>query len=338
MIKKAFLWESGEDKKVECNLCSHHCIIKPGKCGFCLVRENRDGVLYSLVYGKVIAKHVDPVEKKPLYHFMPGSNAYSIATVGCNFRCSFCQNADISQLVRDSNIITGEETEPFVIVEDALAAQCKSIAYTYTEPTVYCEFAYDVAELAKEKGIKNIFVTNGYMTRETLKHISSCLDGANIDLKAFSERFYRDLCGARLKPVLETITAMKELGIWVEVTTLLIPNENDSTKELNETASFIASLDKDIPWHISRYHPDYKYDKAGLTPSESIRKARDIGFENGLKYVYTGNLPGDDGENTFCPRCAGILIERRGYSIVNNITRFGTCPGCGIKIAGIGMG
>ncbi|MFH1490176.1 MAG: AmmeMemoRadiSam system radical SAM enzyme, partial [Pseudomonadota bacterium] len=291
-MKEAYLYEKGDNGRVRCLLCSHNCLIKDGGKGICGVRENREGTLFSLVYGKVIARHVDPIEKKPLFHFLPGTDAYSIATVGCNFKCRFCQNADISQMPADHNRIWGEDRTPESLVDEALSTGSASIAYTYTEPTVYYETALDTARLAASKGIKNVFVSNGYMTEACIRDMVPDLHGANIDLKAFNDRFYKEQCGARLAPVLRTLELMKEAGVWLEVTTLLIPGLNDAAEELKNLAGFLAALDPGIPWHISRFHPTYRLTDRPPTGPETIHRAREIGYEAGLQYVYTGNLPG----------------------------------------------
>jgi pyruvate formate lyase activating enzyme len=337
---EAYLYERLEDNKVRCNLCNHRCLIKEGKRGICGVRENQTGILQSLVYGRLIAQHVDPIEKKPLYHVMPGSLSYSIATVGCNFRCRFCQNADIAQLPADrKGMIVGDPYSPQDVVGAAQRANCQSIAYTYTEPTVFFEFAYDTAKLAHERGILNVFVTNGYMTSEALHMILPYLDAANVDLKAFNDDFYKEQCSAKRKHVMETLELMKSEGIFVEVTTLLIPGLNDDTGELQQLASFIVgSLGPETPWHISRFHPTYKLTDRPPTPAESIHQARRIGLEAGLRYVYSGNLPGDEGENTICYSCGRPLIERLGYHISKNVITDGKCPKCGATIDGIGLG
>jgi len=336
---EAYLYEKLEDNKVRCNLCNHRCPIKDGKRGICAVRENQGGILKTLVYGRLIAQHVDPIEKKPLYHVLPSSLSYSIATVGCNFKCRFCQNADIAQLPADrKGMIRGDSYTPQDVVKAAQRENCQSISYTYTEPTVFFEFAYDTAKIAHEKGLLNIFVTNGYMTSEALHMIQPYLDAANVDLKAFSDEFYKEQCGAKRKHVMETLTLMKSLGIFVEVTTLLIPGLNDDPGELRELAAFIAeSLGPDTPWHISRFHPTYKLTDRPSTPAESIHRARKIGLEAGLRYVYSGNLPGDDGENTVCYSCGLSLIERSGYRISKNVIAEGKCPQCGTTIRGVGL-
>ncbi len=336
---EAYLYEGLEDNKVRCNLCNHRCLIKEGKRGICGVRENQDGILKTLVYGRLIARHVDPIEKKPLYHVLPGSLSYSIATVGCNFKCRFCQNADIAQLPADrKGMIVGDLYSPEDVVRAAEQADCQSIAYTYTEPTVFFEFAYDTARLAHEKGILNVFVTNGYMTPEALHMIRPYLDAANVDLKAFNDDFYKEQCSAKRKHVMETLKLMKSLGILVEVTTLLIPGLNDDKGELQKLASFIAdSLGPETPWHISRFHPTYKLTDRPPTPAESIHHARRIGLDAGLRYVYSGNLPGDEGENTICYSCGLRLIDRWGYHISKNVIMDGKCPKCGATIDGMGF-
>ncbi|RJR18569.1 MAG: AmmeMemoRadiSam system radical SAM enzyme [Desulfobacteraceae bacterium] len=334
-MKEAYLYERVEEEKTRCKLCSHRCLIADGKRGICGVRENRSGTLFSLVYEKVIARNIDPIEKKPLFHFLPATRSYSIATAGCNFRCKFCQNSDISQMPADRKIIDGISMRPGAIVEEAYENRCASISYTYTEPTVFFELALDTARIASSKGIKNVFVSNGYMTAECLEEIGGDLHAANVDLKAFSDRFYKEQCGARLKPVLATLENMKQREVWLEVTTLLIPGLNDSPEELKSLARFLAALDPYIPWHISRFHPRYKLTNIDSTPAQTVRKARDIGYGEGLKYVYTGNLPGDDGEKTYCHGCGELLIDRTGFYVNKNSISSGKCPGCGKEIPGI---
>ncbi len=337
-MKEAMFYRRLDGNKVACFLCAQHCRIEPGRRGQCGVRENRDGTLLTLVYGKLIAQHVDPIEKKPLYHFHPGTRSYSIATVGCNFRCLFCQNADISQAADANHTIWGHNTRPEEVVTHAQKARCATISYTYTEPTIFMEYALEVAEKAHETGIKNVFVSNGYMTKEALEAIGPYLDAANIDLKAYSNDFYSQRCGAQLKPVLKTIENMKRRGIWLEVTTLLIPGLNDRSEELQQLAGFLAGLDPGIPWHISRFHPTYLLTDRPATPVESLRRARAIGYEAGLHYVYTGNVPGDDGENTTCHQCKELLIERFGFSIQRRALKDGACPKCGTPLGGVAIG
>lgn len=334
---EAYLWESLKDREVKCNLCSHRCHIKDGHRGICGVRENRGGVLETLVYGKVIARHIDPIEKKPLFHYLPGSLSYSIATVGCNFKCRFCQNADIAQMPSDRNgRIIGDIFTPEDVVAQAIKGDCQTIAYTYTEPTIYFEFAYDTAKLAAEKGIRNVFVTNGYMTEEALQMIHPYLDAANVDLKAFTEKFYSQTCKAKLVHVKETLKRMKSLGVFVEVTTLIIPGLNDDRKELENLAAFLADeLGPETPWHISRFHPTYKLLDQPPTPVETLFKARDIGKKAGLNYVYVGNVPGGKGENTFCHQCNRRLIDRWGFYVREFRIKNGKCPECGTTAYGV---
>lgn len=324
------------DGKVQCRLCAHECTIDPGRRGICGVRENRDGTLYSLVYGRLISGNVDPIEKKPMFHFLPGTRSYSIATVGCNFQCRHCQNSDISQYPHQhGGAIPGERRTPARVVAEALANRSASIAYTYTEPTIFMEFAYDTAVLAREKGVRNIFVSNGFMTEASASAMATVLDGDNIDLKSFSDGFYRKVCKARLQPVLDTIQRMKSLGVWIEVTTLIIPGLNDSDDELRDIAAFLRATGPDIPWHVTAFYPTYKMLDRPRTPVETLRRAREIGLAAGLRYVYTGNIPGDPGENTFCPSCGRLLIERRGFSILQNRIAEGACPECGVRIDGV---
>ena len=334
---EAYLYEPLEDKKVKCNLCSHRCVIKEGRRGICAVRENRSGMLLTLVYGKAIARHVDPIEKKPLFHFLPGTLSYSIATVGCNLRCKFCQNADIAQMPADhKGVIMGDPVTPQEVVAAADKSGCHSISYTYTEPTVFFELAYDTAKIAHQRGIRNVFVTNGYMTAEALEMIEPYLDAANVDLKAFSDRYYKELCGAKPKHVQKTLKHMKALGIFLEVTTLIVPGLNDDRTELKELAEFIANdLGTDTPWHISRFHPTYKLTDRPATPVKTLTMAREIGLAVGLKYVYTGNVPGNSGENTLCSACGEMVIERWGFQVGSLRIKDGKCSQCGAAIDGV---
>ncbi|MDM8541423.1 AmmeMemoRadiSam system radical SAM enzyme [Desulfococcaceae bacterium HSG9] len=334
---EACLYESLADMKVRCNLCYHRCTIKKGKRGLCQVRENRNGVLNTLVYKKIIARHIDPIEKKPLYHLSPGSRSYSVATVGCNFKCRFCQNADIAQMPSDRNgMIVGDHITPQSIADDAVKSGCATIAYTYTEPTVYFELALDISKIAHDQGIRNVFVTNGYMTPEALDLISPYLDAANVDLKAFNDDFYKKMCGARLENVKTTLKQMKAQGVWVEVTTLLIPGLNDNKEDLQQLAAFLAdSLGPETPWHISRFHPTYKLQDRPPTPVQTLTAARKIGIQAGLRYVYTGNVLGGSGADTFCWNCGALLINRHGFQITQNRIENGQCAFCHTKIDGL---
>jgi pyruvate formate lyase activating enzyme len=334
---EALLYSPLENNGVRCALCAHRCKIEVGARGLCQVRENRDGRLVSLVYGKLIAQHVDPIEKKPLYHMLPGSLAYSIATVGCNFKCRFCQNADIAQMPSDhQGAVVGTAVTPDSVVADAIAKGCASIAYTYTEPTIFFEFALDVARLAREAGLRNIFVTNGYMTGEALAMLLPVLDAANVDLKSFSDDFYQQTCGARLAPVKKTLRRMKDGGVLVEVTTLLIPGHNDAPEELETLARFLAEeLGPETPWHISRFHPTYRMTDRAQTPVETLEMARKIGLAAGLRYVYIGNVPGSGGENTICPDCRNIVINRFQYRSRTNLIDSNHCASCHHIIDGV---
>lgn len=293
-MREALLYEKPDKEKVRCGLCNHRCIIDDGKRGICGVRENREGELYTLVYGKVIAENIDPIEKKPLYHFLPGTFSLSIATVGCNFRCFHCQNADISQISKqrpeDVEII-GKNLPPEQVVKHALDNNCPSISYTYTEPTIFLEYALDCMKLAKGKELKNVWVSNGYMTKEALNLIAPYLNAINVDLKAFTEKFYQEVCGARLRPVLDNLIDIKKRGIHLEIATLIIPGKNDSEKELKQIADFIKEeLGDDTPWHVSRFFPHYKMMDVPPTPIEKVYEAVEIGKRTGLKYVYAGNV------------------------------------------------
>jgi len=335
-MKEALLYEKLSNNVVHCFLCSHHCRIASGKFGFCGVRQNIDGILYTHVYGKLISSHVDPIEKKPLYHFLPGSYSFSIATIGCNFRCGFCQNWEISQSnVRDgAELGAGDFIQPEEVVKAALKSKCRSISYTYTEPTIFFEYALDAARLAKEKGLLNNFVTNGYMTKEAIETIKPYLDAANIDLKFFSEASYKKICAGSLEPVLNSIRLMRKAGIWVEITTLLVPGENDSDEDLRGIAEFIASVNKDIPWHVSRFHPDYKFINYQPTPEGSLKRALEIGKGAGLTYMYAGNVYGW-GNDTYCPNCKKLLIKREYFSVLEYNLKEGRCVFCNKAIPGV---
>lgn len=343
-MREAMLYDRREGGGVQCRLCAHGCVIKDGGRGICMVRENRGGTLYSLVWGRPIAGNVDPVEKKPLFHFLPGTLSYSIATLGCNFQCAFCQNWDISQHPRDhegriqGGGPRGQEVPPEVIIKNARTHGCASISYTYTEPTIYFEYAYDCMELAQARRLYNIFVTNGYESPDCVEAAKDLLDAANVDLKAMTDRFYKEECKARLQPVLDTLKNLHAAGIWLEVTTLVIPGKNDDPGELRELAGFIAGeLSPEVPWHVSAYHPQYKYRQGGppRTPVETLEAALAIGREAGLHFVYAGNVPGHDSESTFCAGCGQRLIGRRGYMVSEVNLKNGACASCGLALPGV---
>lgn len=340
MSHPAILWErlGPDDLRVRCNLCAHHCVIAPGKLGVCCVRQNVDGALVTLVYGRTISQHVDPIEKKPLFHFQPGSTSYSIATVGCNFQCAFCQNWEISQMPRDRGVIAGSPASPAQIARAAQQAGCASVAYTYTEPTIYAEYALDCAREAQKLGLRNVFVSNGYMTPGLLALMAGLIDGINVDLKAGRGEFYRKISGAGLQAVLDNLVRIRKLGIWLEVTTLVIPGLNDSDEELRWVARYLFDhVGPDVPWHVSRFYPAYKMHDVPPTPAKTLERAWQIGREVGLHYVYVGNLPGHRAESTFCPGCGGLVIERSGYWLGRRNIVDGKCAACGTAIAGVEM-
>ncbi len=336
-MKEAMLYTKESGNKVHCNLCHHSCLIAEDKYGICNVRLNKGGTLYTIFYGRPVAMAVDPIEKKPLFHYKPGSLAFSIATPGCNFQCSFCQNWDISQYGRaEGGRAPTTEVPPEKIVAQAKAHRCQSISYTYTEPTIFFEYAHDTAKIAHEQGLGNNFVTNGYMTREALDTIKPYLDAANVDLKSFRKDTYRKIMKAQLDGVLDSIKYMKQLGIWVEVTTLVVPGMNDDPAELADIAKFLVEVGRDIPWHISRFHPQYQMQDMPSTPIKTLKLAMETGKKAGLRYVYLGNVPGDPSENTLCYECGETLIEREGFFVKSNrVTNRSECPKCRSRIDGI---
>lgn len=361
-LHEARFYETLADGHVLCTLCPHDCRIPDGGRGACGVRYNSNGVLYTLVYDKVVSRLVEPVEKKPLYHFHPGTTAYSIGTVGCNLRCAFCQNWQISQWPKEHLAkrfdpcgkleiiepicpalaeleadIPGEPVTPQGIVEAALAAGASSIAYTYTEPTIFYELAYDTAVLAREQGLKNIFVTSGYISEAPLRKLATVLDAANVDIKFFKEESYRHISRVRMQPILDAIRLYYDLGVWLELTTLVIPGINDSDEELEAIAEFVHSVGAEVPWHVSQFYPAYKMLDVPITPLETLRRAARIGRAVGLRYVYEGNVPGEKGEDTYCYHCNALLIDRYGFHVRTNRIHDGRCPECGAVIDGIGM-
>ena len=336
MLHPARLWKSLNENKVQCRLCSHFCIIDENNHGNCGVRQNVDGQLMTRTYELVAALNVDPVEKKPLYHFLPGTKTFSLGTQGCNFGCTFCQNASLSQHPKTGREITGQKVTPEILVEAAIAHNCDSISYTYSEPTIFFELMQDTARIAHAKGLKNIMVSNGFQSPECIEELTGLIDAANIDLKSFDDDFYREICAGRLNPVLENLRHIKNNGWWVEVTTLLIPGKNDSPDELKQMAAFIAEeLGKEVPWHISRFHPDYKMQNCQVTPMEDLQRARKTGTAAGLEYVYIGNVPGDDNTSTFCPDCHKELVKRFGFEMNNSGLSQGMCKYCGCEIDGV---
>lgn len=329
-MKEAYLYKKLPDKKVQCRNCAHYCLLSPGQRGKCGVRENINGKLYSLVYGKAVAIHLDPIEKKPLFHFLPGSYSLSIATVGCCFSCKWCQNWDISQLPQLTGRIEGQDVSPKEIIKMAKKYKVPSISYTYTDPVIFSEYALDIMKLAKKEGLKNNWVTGGFLSKELFDLIWPYLDAANVDLKGFSEEFYIKYCSGRLQPVLDTLKRLKSKKIWVEVTTLIIPTLNDDEKTLQGIAKFIKNeLGPETPWHVTQFSAAISWQMQHLpdTPVETLKQAYEIGKKIGLKYVYTGNIPGLPSEDTFCPKCGSLAIDRTNY-IINRLDIDGKCPKC----------
>lgn len=336
MIHEAMFYEKLKDNKVRCSLCSHRCKIAPGKRGICGVRENCEGSLFSLVYGSVASEGIAHIEQKPLYHYWPGSLAYSVGTVGCNFRCRHCQNWRLSRAcVEDAHLAT---LSPNQLVRQAKMTGCQSLSWTYNEPTVWYEYSYDGAKLAKEEGLGTSYVTNGYITAEALEHISPYLEAFSVDIKAFTEGFYHDVASAKLAPVLETTKLAKKLGIHVEVVNLVIPSHNDSPDELRELSRWVyENLGKDTPLHFNRFHPHYKMKDLPPTPVKTLDRARALALEEGMRFVYVGNVPGHQHENTYCPECGTLLIARGFFEVQEyNITPEKTCPKCGEQIPIVG--
>ena len=361
-LHEAAYYEPQAGGRVLCTLCPHDCRITDGGRGACGVRYALGGKLYSLVYDRVVSCTVDPVEKKPLFHFYPGFTTYSVATVGCNLRCAFCQNWEIAQWPKEHlpkriasgnngetpepaspslaalhRDIPGERVTPQEIVEGALQTGSAAIAYTYTEPTIFFELAYDTGVLAHSKGLKNIFVTSGFISEAPLRQIATVLDAVNVDLKFFKEESYRRISRARLGPVLDAIRLYHEIGVWLEVTTLIMAGVNDSDEELRKIAEFVYSVGAEVPWHVSQFHPAYRMLDAPPTPVKTLRRAFKIGRAAGLRYVYEGNVPGEGGENTYCYSCKAPLIDRYGFHVRSNRIQGGRCPSCGTKIDGVGM-
>jgi len=334
--RDAILYVRQPDGTVICQLCAHRCVIRPSRRGICWVRENQNGKLVTLVADRVVSVSIDPIEKKPFFHFLPGSLAYSLSTVGCNFRCPFCQNWEIAQWPREhTGPVPGTPTTPQKIVGAARATGCAAIAYTYTEPTIFFELALETSRLAAAAGLKNVFVTNGYMTSEALDLIAPVLHAANIDLKSFTDRYYRRVCGATLAPVLDMIRRLHERGVWVEITTLVVPGRNDSDTELRALASWLAALDRDIPWHVSAFYPTYKMVDVPPTPMPTLLRAARIGQEAGLRFIYIGNVSGGEWQDTICPACGGRLARRRGFTVLDCCIEDDRCSGCRTRVPGV---
>ncbi|MDY9926760.1 AmmeMemoRadiSam system radical SAM enzyme [Methanosarcina sp.] len=336
MIHEAMFYEKLAENNVRCNLCAHRCKINPGKRGICGVRENCEGTLFSLVYGAVASEAVANIEIKPLYHYYPGSLAYSVGTIGCNFRCSHCQNWTLSRAAPED--ISPETLSPSQLVRQAKMADCQSVSWTHNEPTMWYEYTYDGAKLAKEEGLGTSYVTNGYITPEALRQIAPYLDAFSVDIKAFSEVFYRKTCGSKLAPVLEASRLAKQLGIHVEVVNLIVPTHNDSSDELRELSRWVyENLGRDTPLHFNRFHPHYEMKDPSPTPIKTLDRARSIAIDEGMRFVYVGNVPGHPHENTYCPECGNLLIARGFFEVQEyNISPEKTCPKCGEPIPIVG--
>lgn len=333
-LHEASYYKPLDGKKVLCLLCPHGCQLPDGAAGACRVRVNRGGKLFSPVYGKPVTIHSDPIEKKPFYHFMPGSKAFSLATVGCNLHCSFCQNWEISQAAPGD--VPAYDGSPQLIVSRAKSEGTPVIACTYTEPVIFCEYMKDIAKQADKEKIKTVMISAGFINERPLKDICTLLSGIKIDLKAFSDSFYREMTGGRLKPVLNTLITIKKSGTWLEIVNLVIPGKNDSADEIGKMSLWIKkNLGEDVPVHFTRFIPMYKLNNIPPTPAKTLENARKNAMDAGLNYVYVGNLPGHPGNNTYCPQCKKLLIERLGYSIEMKNIKNGKCGHCGKIIAGV---
>jgi len=332
--KEALYYTKLDTETVQCLLCPHECILKNGKRSFCKVREPKDGKLYSLVYEFPCAVHVDPIEKKPIYHMLPGSRSFSIATAGCNLRCKFCQNWQISQEFPENTRNKYLSCED--VVRNAKATRSKSIAYTYSEPTVFYEYMLDTSRLAKKEGIKNVSVTGGYINKKPLLELCNVIDAVNIDLKGFDEKYLLETCNERMGPLLEMIKTTKHSGVWVELTNLIVPTLNDDPKMTREMCVWIReNLGKDTPLHFSRFWPMYKLKNLPPTPVATLRHAKKIAEEEGLYFVYVGNVPEENANSTYCPKCKKIVIKRAGYFILENNIVDSRCKFCNFRVPGI---
>jgi pyruvate formate lyase activating enzyme len=320
--------------RFRCLTCPHACRLAEGAFGRCGVRIVREGRLVSLTAERVVAVHADPIEKKPLYHALPGTRSLSFGAPGCNLTCTFCQNCSISQV--RGGPLPGERVDPVRLARVAREQGCPSLCATYTEPTIFFELARAAGRAAREAGLRNFWVSNGYMSAPVRRDLAAWVDGINIDLKAFRDDFYRTLCGGRLAPVRESIADLAERGVWVEVTTLVIPGRNDGEEELGEMARFLASISAEMPWHLSAFHPDHRMLDVPPTPAATLLRAREIGREAGLHHVYIGNLRLPGGADTRCPGCGRLLIRREGFGVAEtDLDGGGACPGCGRRLAGI---
>ena len=333
-LVEARYYEKLPNRKIRCKLCPRECLIDDLERGYCGVRENIGGTYYSLVYGKPCTAHIDPIEKKPLFHFLPGTSAFSLATVGCNVMCKFCQNWEISQATPEQ--VQSFDLLPYDLALLAKKRGCASIAYTYSEPVIFTEYMYDSAVQGNERGVRSVMITNGYINPEPMRDLCDVLSGVKIDLKAFTERFYKELVAGELRPVLDTLVLLRKLDMWTEIVYLVIPGQNDDSKELAALSAWIyKELGPDTPVHFSRFHPQYRLKNLPSTPLKTLKTARQIALDSGLHFVYTGNVPGDPGENTYCPSCGKTVIRRVGFSVIDISLNKGACAACGSLIAGV---
>ncbi|MDD2515868.1 MAG: AmmeMemoRadiSam system radical SAM enzyme [Candidatus Gracilibacteria bacterium] len=339
MKKECILYKKLNSSTVQCTCCQNYCVLKKNEIGKCGVRQNINGKLFINVFGKAVSYNIDPIEKKPLYHFLPNTEIFSFGTVGCNFSCLFCQNWEISQTIKNTLLEEnelGKDLKPEYIADICMQNFIKSIAYTYNEPTIFFEYAFETMKLAKSRGIKNIFVSNGFQSKEFWEIAKDYIDAINIDLKSFSDKFYSKICGGNLNGVLKNIEFIaKNTNIWLEITTLIIPGENDSKEELEKIAKFIASINKNIPWHISAFYPCYKMLKKQPTSGKKLIEAYEIGKVAGLNFIYIGNLDLPGYSDTYCPKCEEKLIKRIGYNVEIFYKKPGICHKCNEKLAGI---
>lgn len=336
-VREVPYYEKLKGKTVQCKVCPKECKVGDQERGYCGNKENRGGKYYTLAYGNPCAAHVDPIEKKPLYHFLPGTLAFSISTAGCNFNCKFCQNWDLSQSRPEQMSERAVKLMPEDVVFHAKRSGSDTIAYTYGEPVVFYEYMYDTAAIGRERGVRSVAITNGYINEKPMRELLKVLDAVKVDFKAYTEKFYRDACDGELKPVLDALVLLKEEGMWFELVYLIVPTLNDGRKEIRRMTKWIMkNLGPDVPMHFSRFHPTYMMKNLPRTPVKTLEMARDTAMDGGMNYVYIGNVGGHEGENTYCPNCKNIIIQRMGYSIMKmEIRKNGKCGFCGHKIPGV---
>lgn len=333
-LKEVMYYKKLANQRIECEICPKRCKIADLERGYCGNKENRGGTYYSLVYSRPCAIHTDPIEKKPLFHYLPGTLAFSIATAGCNFECRFCQNWNMAQFRPEQ--LKNYHITPKGIVDIAKREGCTTIAYTYSEPVVFYEYMYDIAGLAQKEGIGNVMISNGFINKKPLVDLCKHLTAVKIDLKAFTERFYSETCSGELRPVLDTLEVLKKINIWYEIVVLIVPTLNDSEEEITKMSRWIKDrLGADVPVHFSRFYPTYKIKNLPPTPIRTLERARKTGLDMGLNYVYIGNVPGHEGENTYCPRCKNLIIKRIGYTVLKTDIEGGRCKYCQNPISGI---